>query len=78
MVSVEVAPLEPGVIVAGANEQLRLLASPVHDRAIGLLKAPDCGFAVTVKCPACPAGIVMADGDAANATVTGATTQDEL
>jgi len=51
-------------MVAGENEQLKLLGIPAHERAIGLLNAPDCGFAVTVKRPDWPAGIVMADGDA--------------
>jgi hypothetical protein len=55
-------------MVAGENEQLKLLGIPAHESAIGLLKAPDCGVAVTVKCPDCPAGIVMAEGDAPKLT----------
>jgi hypothetical protein len=36
---------------------------------MGLLNAPDCGFAATVKVPDIPEGIVTASGDALNDTV---------
>ena len=71
MVRVEVATPEPGVMEAGEKEQLKLLGIPAHEREIALLNAPDCGFAVTVKRPDCPAGNVTADGDAPKATVGG-------
>ena len=35
---------------------------------MALLKEPDCGFAVTVKLPDLPAGIVIDDGEALKAT----------
>jgi hypothetical protein len=36
---------------------------------MGVLKAPDCEVALMVKLPVWPTGIVMADGEAAKATV---------
>ena len=53
-------------MVAGENEHVKLLGIPAHEseRTIELLKATDCGCAVTVKCPDFPAAIVMAAGDA--------------
>ena len=73
IVRVEVAVTEPGVIVAGENEQFSVLGIPLQESAIALLNGPDCGSAVTVKLPDCPAGIVTVDGDALKDTVDGAT-----
>jgi hypothetical protein len=36
---------------------------------MGVLKAPDCEVALMVKLPVWPTGIVMAEGEAAKATV---------
>jgi hypothetical protein len=36
---------------------------------MGLLNDPDCGFAVTVNFPVCPAGMVSAVGEALNVTL---------
>src|SRR5258708_18192467 len=49
MVRVEVATPEPGVMLAGENEQCKLLGIPAHASEIELLNAPHCGVAVTVK-----------------------------
>jgi hypothetical protein len=56
---------------AGEKEQLKLLGIPAHEREIALLNAPDCGLAVTVKRPDCPAGIVTEEGDAPKARAGG-------
>jgi hypothetical protein len=47
---------------AGANEQLRVLGNPEQARATALLKAPDCGVAVTVTLPDPPEVIVKEEG----------------
>ena len=55
IVSVEAAIPEPGVMLAGENEQLIVLGIPVQLSAIELLRYdPDCGFAVTERRPAAP------------------------
>jgi hypothetical protein len=64
MVRVEVAVPEPGVMLAGEKEQLKVLGTPEHDSEMGLFEAPDCAFAVTVRLPDFPAGIVIAVGEA--------------
>lgn len=64
MVRVEIAEPEPGVMVAGEKEQLKLLGRPAQESEIGLVEEPDCALAVTVTFPDCPAGRVMAAGDA--------------
>ena len=69
IVSLALAPADPGVIVAGENEQLSVLGMPLQLSATGLLKLPDCGVAVTVKSPAMPGGIVKDPGAALNDTV---------
>ena len=69
MVRVELPTPEPGVMVAGENEQLKLLGIPAHESAIDVLKAPDCGVAVIVKLPVRPAAMVRAEGDAAKVTL---------
>jgi hypothetical protein len=66
IVSFALAPADPGVIVAGENEQLNVLGMPLQLSVSGLLKVPDCGVAVTVKLPAIPAGIVSEPGAALN------------
>lgn len=58
-------------MLAGAKEQLKLTGSPLQESEMALLKGPDCGLAVTVKLPDCPAGKVIDDGDALNDTVEG-------
>jgi hypothetical protein len=69
----DVAVTEPGVIVAGENEQLRVLGIALHESAMALLYGPDCGTAVTVKLPEdCPTGMVTVEGDALKETVDGA------
>ena len=61
-VRTELTALLPGVTEAGANEQLRALGNPEQVRAIALLKAPDCGVAVTVTLPDPPEEIVKEEG----------------
>ncbi len=56
-------------MVAGENEQCKLLGIPAHESEIELLNAPDCGVAVTVKCPDWPARMVMSVGEATKDTV---------
>jgi hypothetical protein len=58
-------------MLAGEKEQLNLAEIPAHDREIALLNAPDCGVAVTVKCPDSPAEILSVEGDAPKDTVGG-------
>src|SRR5208282_693755 len=70
-VRTEVAVLAPGVMVAGEKEQLKLEGSPLQVSEMGLLKAPDCAVAATLKVPDLPEGMVMAAGDALNDTVVG-------
>ncbi len=69
IVSVEAAIPEPGVMLAGENEQLIVLGIPVQLSVIELLNDPDCGFAVTVRLPAVPADIVRDAGDALKESV---------
>lgn len=64
IVTTEVAMPEPGVMLAGENEQLIVVGIPLQLSAIELLNDPDCGFAVTVRLPAAPAEIVSDAGDA--------------
>jgi hypothetical protein len=47
---------------AGLNEQLRVSGNPPHVREIALLKAPDCGVAVTVRWLEPPEAMVTAEG----------------
>jgi len=56
----------PGVMVLGENEQFRVLGRPPQERAMGLLNAPDCDPAETVRVPDCPARIVRDAGEAEN------------
>lgn len=51
-------------MLAGENEQLIVAGMPLQLSAIELLNDPDCGFALTVRLPAAPAGIVSEAGDA--------------
>ena len=64
IVSVEFALPDPGVMLAGEKEQLNAFERPLQESEIGLLKAPDCACAVTVKVPGLPAEITTDDGDA--------------
>ncbi len=66
MVSVELALLDPGVIVAGEKEQPNVLGMPLQLSEMGLFNDPDCNFAVTIRLPAIPAGIVRDTGAALN------------
>jgi hypothetical protein len=59
-------------MLAGENKQLQPWGRPVQESETGLLNVPDCGFAVTVKFPDCPAGIVTEEGDALRDRVAGA------
>lgn len=87
MVTVEVATPEPGVMVAGENEQFKVLGIPAHESTIGLLNAPDCGVAVIVKRPGWPVETIIEVGEAPKDRVgvgvgvgagAGAATQAEL
>ena len=69
MVRVELAVPEPGVMATGEKEQLKLLGTPLQESEMGLLNEPECGFAVTVNLPDCPAGMVTDDGEALKVTV---------
>jgi hypothetical protein len=64
IVSVELAALAPGVIVAGEKAHSSPLGRPLQESVIALLNDPDRGVAVTVKFPVCPAGMVSEFGDA--------------
>jgi hypothetical protein len=64
MVRTEVAVPAPGVMVLGENEQFRVVGRPPQERAMGLVNAPDCDPAETVKVPDCPARIVTDAGEA--------------
>jgi len=69
MVRAEVAVPEPGVMAAGEKAQLKPLGRPLQESEMELSKEPDWGFAVTVKPPDLPEGIVTDDGDALKDTV---------
>jgi len=69
MVRAEVTVPEPGVMAAGEKAQLKPPERPLQESEMELLKEPDCGFAVTVNPPDCPAGIVMDEGAALKDTV---------
>lgn len=69
MVSVEVALVEPGVIVAGEKEQLRVSGIPLQESAMGLLDVPDCIAAVTRMLPDFPNGRLISVGEALKAIV---------
>ncbi len=64
MVSVEVALPLPGVMLAGEKEQFNAFERPLQESEMGLLNAPDCVCAITVKVPDLPAGIMTDVGDA--------------
>jgi hypothetical protein len=59
-------------MLAGENEQFHPCGRPVHESETGVLKVPDCSFAVTVKFADCPARMVTEDGDALRDRVAGA------
>jgi len=71
IVSFEATETAPGVTVAGENEQVNVFGRPVQDSPIALLKAPACGFTITVKLPDFPAGIVIDPGVALRENVDG-------
>lgn len=71
IVSFEATELAPGVTVAGENEQVNVFGKPVQESPIALLKAPVCGFTITVKLPDFPAGIVIDPGVALRENVDG-------
>jgi hypothetical protein len=73
IVSFEATELAPGVTVAGDNEQVNVnvFGKPLHESAIAVLKAPACGFTITVKLPDFPAGIVIDPGVALRENVDG-------
>ena len=64
IVTTEVARPEPGVMLAGENEQLIVAGMPLQLSAIEVSNDPDCGFALTVRLPAAPAKIISDAGDA--------------
>jgi hypothetical protein len=69
MVRAEVAVPAPGVMAAGEKEQFQPLGIPLQASEMELLNEPDCGLALTVKVPDCPAGMVTVEGDALKVTV---------
>ena len=71
MVRVEVAVPVPGVMLAGENEQRKLLGKPPHESEIWLFNVPDFIAAVTVTLPDLPIGRVMSVGDALKDIVVG-------
>jgi hypothetical protein len=64
MVRVDTAVPVPGTKFAGEKLQLNPLGRPAHESAIELLKAPDCGLAVTCMVPDLPAGMLILAGAA--------------
>lgn len=50
----------------GENEQLKLLGSPEHVKATGLLNDPDCVDTVTVRAPVPPTLTLIEEGFACN------------
>jgi hypothetical protein len=66
---VETALFAPGVIVMGEKEQLSELGRPAQESVMALLKAPDCGVAVTVSVADWPEASDSAVGDASKVTV---------
>lgn len=52
----------PGVMEAGSNEQVNPLGNWEQFKFMALLKAPDCGTAVTVTFPEPPDAIVRDEG----------------
>jgi hypothetical protein len=62
IVSFEATGLDPGVTEAGEKEQLKFLGRPRQESAIGALKAPDWGLALTITLTDCPAGKVKETG----------------
>ena len=64
--SVDVAVPEPGLMVAGENEQTRFVGRKSQESAMLPLLGADCDVAVTVTCPDLPLGIVSAAGEAVN------------
>ena len=71
IVSFDATELAPGVTVAGENEQVKFFGRPLQESAIALLKAPACGFVITVTLPDFPAGIVIDPGVALRENVDG-------
>ena len=64
MVSVDVTVPEPGVMLLGEKEQVRVLGKLAHESEIGLVDVPDCTAAVTTTVPDFPVASVTAVGDA--------------
>ena len=62
IVSFEATEFAPGVTLAGENEQVNVFGKPVQDSPIAVLKAPACGFTITVNLPDFPARIVIDPG----------------
>jgi hypothetical protein len=69
IVTIEVAVPEPGVMLTGENEHFSVDGTPLHESVMALLNEPDCGLALMVKVPVCPAGMVMELGVALKVTV---------
>jgi hypothetical protein len=63
--------LDPGVTLAGEKEQVNVFGRPLQDSAMALLKAPECGCAVTIKLPDRPTGNVIDAGVALREKVAG-------
>jgi len=64
MVRAEFTGAEPMVKLTGEKAQVHPVGRPAQESETGLLKVPDCGFAVTVKLPDWPDEIVTEEGDA--------------
>ena len=68
MVRVDVAVPEPGAILAGENEQLKVFGKFGQESEIGEDDDPDCAFAVTVTLADFPAGTLTDVGAAPKET----------
>lgn len=64
MVSVDVAPLPPGVIEVGENEQVAAPGSPELQLSETVLLNPFTAAMLTVYTATCPATTVLSEGDA--------------
>jgi len=73
MVRTELAAPALGVTEPTENEQFKVIGHPLTDNASGLLKEPDCVFAVILRVLDCPAGMVSREGEAMNERVGGGT-----
>jgi len=64
MVRTVLAEADPAMTLAGENEQLMPSGRFEQEKETGLTNDPDCRVTATWMLPACPWGMVNADGDA--------------